>query len=197
MICPAPFRLHMLTADDQLYKPGGRHGARDQAFRAAMGRTRSSAFYCLISRCFSQLSHYLEIGFGRDDSIHCLAIGLCPGNSQACSAIVPRGRNRSLAAYQADRSTQQSNARIPPSHETGCADQPHDLGLWVFHLVGRPLGRALGQGHAYSLQSGSIAAPAPSRRLFRSSPEAHHERQTRRNRLCQSKKTTETAKKKP
>lgn len=177
--------------------PGGRHGTRHQADRRSTGRDRPASAAGHFGRCFPQLPDHSALRLAGHGCLHRPASEMRNRHSQSNSTFVPPGRRPGLVPDQAAGPSAPSHSCVLAGDETGRTDQPPDAGLWLLELVGGPPGRALGQGHRHSFQRRPASAAVAPRGLFRSSSQAHHERQTRRGSLRESQEKAGSSKKTP
>ena len=73
---------------------------------------------------------------------------------------------------------------------------PQAIGVWLQRLVGQSSGQALGENNEGQAQRRSPANDPGRGRIFVSASQAHHERQTRRGRLCAGPRRVENPQKK-
>lgn len=175
--------------------PGGRHGIWHQAHGRAVGRVGSSAFLHRFGRRFPQLPDHSDVAFQGYHRFHRRATGLFQRNSGPRPQALSARRRPSVASGQAAGPTWPRHARISAADEAGRADQSADAGLWIFDLVHGAFGRAPGQGHGPAIQRGPVAATASSRGIFRSTAQAHAQRQTQRGGLRKGPGGTDALKK--
>src|SRR5712692_3327279 len=179
-----------------VFSSGGHHEERIPTERPAIRRTRLSAQYHVLGRCFSQLfDHFVvqrrpyDFGYWRNPRLQ-------SGNGQTRPATLSTRRHPGLDAEKIAGASQPGHPVVSRHTGQDGANQSPRVGVWLCDLVGGTLGAASGPRDWYWLQRRSDTPSVASRGLLGASSQAHHERQTRRSRLSKGQGPVAAAQKK-